>query len=81
MDYFEVCREALEDQLVVLVVDAQLLGLPVDVPRPHGAVAPRLLVLHRVWIDENEAVVGNAQQLLHSREIYRERCVECDSTH
>lgn len=66
MNNLEVGREALEDELVFLVVNAELFRLPVDVPGAHGAVPPRLLVLHGVEVDEDETVVGNAEQILYT---------------
>ena len=62
----EVCREALEDELVLLVIDAELFGLPVYVPGSHRGVAPGLLVLHGVQVDENQTIVRNSQQLLET---------------
>ena len=70
MHNLEICREALEDELVFLVVDAELFRLPVDVPGAHGTVAPRLLVLHCVEVDEDQPIVGNAKQLLIARQRY-----------
>ncbi len=61
---FQVGRETLEKELLILVVYSELLGLPVDVPGLHGRVAPRLLLLATVQVHQDEPVVRNAEQFL-----------------
>ena len=64
MDDFAVRRGAGELDVLVFHLDQDLLDLPVDVPRRHRGVAPRLLRVAGVDIHFDQAVVGHSNQLL-----------------
>ena len=72
MNDLQVCRDSVEEESAVFMVNTNLSGLPVDVPGTHCTVPPCLPVLQRLRIHQDQTVVGNTNHILGEGGIQRQ---------